>query len=401
MWLMTHEGTVGLYGVRWRGHSMKSGVSLGKLSPREALFGSSTAAIDAPLNLDEVRSSIDGITDWTRLSAISYMPETGNDGLTSGLTVNVRATESESWQQGDATLQFRSDWRSTLQRGTEESGLKVHNGVILSSRFPSERPFSDHLQEQRKVLNLITLLSGKPVHFRRHKVSSQDIVTYSVGGTVLGRPKADLISAETVRDVSQPQPSVDEFKSFLAQFPEIGGSGMERWANCHDDWKRYVLPAVGILGRRGAFIEDVIVSLSMSIEAAGQLLGPVDGEKQTYARGRATTATNVYRCFETLRLDRGDIAPSSVALSRAIANTYNDIKHFDRGEFPDPDVSHLVSVLVRYIVRCLPLHIIDPSDGLLDSARGDKALFRLHGLREDLGISFDESGKVQRTRTTE
>src|SRR5690606_2670701 len=45
MWLMTHEGTVGLYGVRWRGHSMKSGVSLGKLSPREALFGSSTAAI--------------------------------------------------------------------------------------------------------------------------------------------------------------------------------------------------------------------------------------------------------------------------------------------------------------------------------------------------------------------
>lgn len=397
MILETPDGPIGLYGIRWRGHSMKAGVSLGKLAPRETLLGRCEAPLNEPLLLDEVHSRIDGLREWTGMNSIDFLPETDDHGLSVGLTVNVRALEGGTWQQGDATVQFRSDWRTSRLEDTVNTGLNIADGTVLVTRFPSPRPFSDHLAEQRKVANLLTLVSGAPINFRQHKVAAPSIVTLSVGGTLLAHPRVPLFSVDTVGDFSQPPPGKDDLKGFLSHFADVGAAGMTRWAGEHERWKRFIFPAVGVLGRKEAFVEDVIVSLSMSIEAAGQIIGARAGEEETHRRGKVTTATNVYRCLHALGVEWGDFATDNVALARAVAKAYNDIKHFDRGEFPEPDVSHLVSVIARYIVRLLALHIIDESGALLADLCKERALWRLHSLREGYGITFGKDGGTERT----
>ncbi|XPP25653.1 MAG: TetR/AcrR family transcriptional regulator [Leucobacter sp.] len=93
MILETPDGPIGLYGIRWRGHSMKAGVSLGKLAPRETLLGRCESPLSEPLLLDEVHSRIDGLREWTGMNSIDFLPETDDHGLSIGLTVNVRSLE--------------------------------------------------------------------------------------------------------------------------------------------------------------------------------------------------------------------------------------------------------------------------------------------------------------------
>lgn len=397
LFLETPEGIVGLYGIRWRGHVVGSGASLGKLAPRETLLGRCEAPLGDPLVVSEVHSRIDGLREWTQMKSIEFTPETDEQGLANGLTVNVRSLEGEAWGQGDATVQFRSDWRTSRPDDTVEAGLNIADGTVLVTKFTTPRPFTDHLVEQRKVVNLLTLVSGQPVHFRQHKVSAESIVSRSVGGTILSNPRVQLISADTVRDYGQPTLSKDDLNRFLAHLPEVGTAGMMRWAEQHDRWKRFILPAVGVLRRKGAYSEDVIISMSMSMEAAGQIIGERDGEEATHNRSRPTTATYVYRCLHLLGVKWGDVVANDIALARAIAKAYNDIKHFDRGEFPEPDVSHLISVIARYIVRLLALHLVDGTGALLVPFREEQALWRVQRYHEAYGLSFAEDGTAKRT----
>ncbi len=167
---------------------------------------------------------------------------------------------------------------------------------------------------------------------------------------------------------------------------------MSRWAEQFETWKRFIFPAVGVLGRREAFMEDVIISTSMSIEAAGQIIGVREGEEPTYYRGRPTTATNVYRCLNLLGVPWGSITTDHQSLARAIANVYNDIKHFDRGGFPETSVSHTISHITKMIVRLLTLHILDENGGLLRQYREQGAMWKVQRYSEVYGLTFDERG---------
>jgi hypothetical protein len=394
--LETPEGSIGLYGIRWLGHSSKPGVSLGKLAPSETLLGPCEASLERPLMLDEVRSRIDGLQEWTGLKSVGYVPETDEQGLSQAVTVNVRAVKGEAWTQGEAAMQFESEWRTSRPDETDDGGLNINDGAVLVTRFPNPRPFSEHLAEQRKIVSLLTLLSGQPIHFRHHRVSAESIIERALSGHVLSHPKIQLVSEQTVRDYRQPVPSRGDLQVFLAEFEQIGIDGITRWASRYEQWKRFVLPAVGVLGRKGLFLEDVIVSLSTSVEAAGQIIGKRNGEEVTYHRGRTTTATYVFRCLDVLEIKWGGIAPSTNALARAIANTYNDIKHFDRGELPRADVLHVVGVILRYIARLLALHIVDDSGNLLEGFRKDRALWRVQQVYETYQISFNERGETIR-----
>lgn len=133
----------------------------------------------------------------------------------------------------------------------------------------------------------------------------------------------------------------------------------------------------------------------MSIEAAGQLIGVRDGEQSTYNRhGGITTATNVYRCLNLLDVKWGTIAADNVSLAKAVANTYNDIKHFDRGEFPDAPVSHIISIITRMIVRLLALYIIDDSGALLKDHREGGAMWKIQQWSDLYHLTFNERGKA-------
>ena len=392
--LTTPSGWVGLYGIRWQGTSVRSGVSLGQLRPSETLLGRYEGPLDQPFVIREARSEIDGLREWTRFFGIDSEPETDENGLTQGLHVHVRSGGEASWQQGEATMKLVTQWHTDHPEGDPHGGLNIAEKVVLTSTFTTPRPFADHLNEQRKVISLVTLLAGRPVHFRKHQVTDELIVNRSAGNTILSHPRKDLISSHTVREYEQPQATRRDFDELLARLPEIGERGLTAWATQYEPWRRFILPAVGVLGRRGAFTEDVIISTSMSLEAAGQIIGVRDGEEPTYTKyGKTTTATNVYRCLQLLDVKWGSIAPDHVSLAKAVANTYNDIKHFDRGEFPDASVSRVISTITRMIVRLLTLHIIDESGQLLKNYREDGAMWRVQRYSEVYHLTFNERGK--------
>ena len=106
-------------------------------------------------------------------------------------------------------------------------------------------------------------------------------------------------------------------------------------------------------------MEDVILSTSMSMEAAGELIGERDGEGFLKGRGRnLPIALCVYRCLHVLDLELPSVFGGLAGMSKAIANTYNAIKHSSRGKFPDVrevrvvcDVNSWLLGFLRYTLR--------------------------------------------------
>ena len=386
-------GEMLLCDLRWRETSIRAGVSLGTIAPSETLLGKRDVPLETPLTMTEVRSSVDGLRPWTRFVSVETEPHTDEEGRAQRLTIEVQSGEGVLWQQGDATMKFVSEWATEYPNDDHQMGINVLDTPVLISKFPTSRPFAHHLREQRKVVNLLTLLTGTGIYFRKHRVGDPLIGSFGAGGPGGFRVRrAELISTQTVREYAQPEPSKTDLDSILVRLPDVGSDGMDRWGSEWDRWKRFILPAAGVLGRRSAFAEDIITSLSMSFEAAGKIIGERNGERDTCYRGRPTTSTYVYRCLSVLGVSWGPAAPSHVGLARAIANTYNSIKHFDGSDFPDSAVSFVISHICEYIARLLALYILDERGRLLSPYREEGAMWRVNRYVAAYGISFDERG---------
>ena len=81
-----------------------------------------------------------------------------------------------------------------------------------------------------------------------------------------------------------------------------------------------------------------------------------------------------------------------VGLSRAIANNYNDVKHYDRGDFPDHDESYVVSEVNQMIVRLLAIHLTGRGEQLLSSYRDGNDLYKIKQVLDGYGLRVDETG---------
>jgi hypothetical protein len=401
MLLKTAEGDVSLFDVQWLGHSMKSGhrVSVGKLRPTEIVLARREADLSTPLLLSEVRSHIDGLKEWSRFTAINHESKTDDKGLVKKVVVEVASLASVQWSQGDATMTLQTDWRTAHPETPDDPSLGIFDWVVLDSEFAKPAEFFDHLAEHRKVVHLLVLVFDGAIHFRKHRVRAETF-TVRYGNKLTHHPYVELISRRTVREYAEALPTKADLQRPLIYLEQLGSDGLTRWAEEYEIWKRFILPSVGVLGRRGAFVEDLVVSLSMSLEAGGHLIGVREGEKVTYTkpqRGtpKPTTATYVYRCLHSLDLDWGDHVESLVGLARAAANAYNSIKHFDRGEFPDNDRTYLVSVVLRQVVRLMVLNILDPSGALLKNFREEESLWRIHETFKDYELRILHGGEWQ------
>ncbi|KFF58147.1 hypothetical protein JF66_20820 [Cryobacterium sp. MLB-32] len=216
------------------------------------------------------------------------------------------------------------------------------------------------------------------------------------GGRIYAHPLTEIISRNTYRERLTEVPSKKDLGRPIAHMVQIGAEGLAKWAENYAIWERFILPSVSVLGRTGRFIEDVVISTSMSIEAAGGILGEHDGERATWSRGRPTTATYVYRCLATLDVRWPQRIRDQVGLSRAIANNYNDVKHYDRGEFPDHDESYVVSEVNQMIVRLLAIHITGRGDELLSPYREGNKLYEIQQVLDGYGLRVDETGHWHR-----
>lgn len=391
--LKTADGDISLYGVGWFKHTKKSGggVDTGQLRPAETVLARRKADLAEPLLVSELRSRVDGLEEWSGFTTLRQRTNTDQNGLVKKLIVEVESIQSVEWAQDKSTMTLHGDWRANPSTEIDTPNLAVFDSVVLDSKFAESRPLIDHLAEQRKVVHLLVLLFDGEIHFRHHRVKDK---TFAIDyGDGVDRPFfVELISRNTVRDYARPKFAKSNRRRPLVYLQQIGPQSLARWAEQHERWKRFILPTVGILMMGDALVEDLVVSLSMSIEAGGHLVGKRDGEGVTYCRSNPTTATYVYRCLHSVGANWGERVESMAGLARAAADIYNAIKHFDRGELPDPEKTHLISLVLRQTVQFMTLNILDPSGKLLEETKVREGALRIHGAFAACEVQISDDG---------
>lgn len=398
MELLTPEGAVGLFDVVWVGHRAPFGAwkaSVGKLQPSVAVLESRKGRFEDPLVIDEVYSRIDGLNDWSGLSAVSIDPLLDERNIANELTLTVKSELALEWVQGDANMRIQSIWSEVPESDGYQRKVLIADDVSLVSSFRSgPRCFDDHYREQQKVRHFMTFMYGRQLFFRRHALRDERYSFTIHGRQDSIRPRIQLISSRTFADSVRDVPSRDKLNDLLANFHAVGADGMEAWCVEYEKWERFILPSVNVLGRDGVFAEDVILSTSMSMEAAGELIGERDGEECLKGRGRnLPVSLCIYRCLHVLELELPGEFSGMVALSRAIANTYNAIKHSSRGSFPDGREVRIVCDLNKLIVRLLALHVAKVDLNAVIRSYVSVALDNIVAKMSWWSMSIDEDGK--------
>lgn len=403
MLLLTHEGPISLFDITWSGYSKVFGgirTSVGSLRPTFTVLGHRDGELTDELHVTEMHSWLDGLNEWSGLSSVETDYKTDDQARVQSMTIKLEVKTNFSWKQGTATMSLRAGWLHTPEQNGYDRKTVIHDNVAIASSFVSEKAsFQDHFAEHRKVAALMTFLFGRQLSFRKHSIRD-DSFALRAGGKVYSTPLTEVIWSGTYRERTREVPSSKQLQNPIASLQQIGVEGLERWASCYEPWKRFILPSASVLGRKGAFIEEIITSTSMSMEAAGGLIGERLGEGATYTKGKKpkpTTATYVYRCLDALAVCWPEGLGDRVRLSRAIANSYNDVKHYDRGDFPEHDEGHVVSEINKMIVRLLAVYVAGRADCILEPYRKSDQFYQIRQLLDVYGLMIDENGKWSRT----
>lgn len=398
MELLTPEGAVGLFGIVWLGHRAPFGAwkaSVGKLRPSVAVLESRNGCLEDPLVIDELYSWIDGLNAWSGLSAVSIEPLVDEKNIANELKLKVKSEIVLEWVQGDTNMRIQSIWSEVSESDGYQRKVLIADDVSLVSSFRSgPRSFDDHYREQQKVRHLMTFMYGRQLFIRRHALRDERFSFTLPSREDPIKPRIQLISSRTFADSVRDVPSRDKLNDLLANFQMVGVGGMEVWSAEYEKWERFILPSVNVLGREGVFAEDVILSTAMSMEAAGELIGECVGEECLKGRGRNfPVSLCIFRCLRVLELELSSEFGGMVALSRAIANTYNAIKHSSRGSFPDGREVTVVCDLSKLIVRLLALHVAKVDFDSCIRSYVSTALDKIIAKMAYWSMSIDENGK--------
>lgn len=347
-----------LFGLRYSGHtqSLGSGTALGLIDVEEAVMKPRGGKLQDPLLIDRVKSEIDGLIEWSRLSSVAYTYSSTGQGmdLRNTLTYTVKSVDGLSWTQGDATLTISTSWD-----GDSERGIRVDDRGVLTSKFSKPRPFRDHLSEQRKFVAFLSVIFGAPISFRNHQIQDSRFSLQTIEGTVLGNQYVELISRQTVREYAVERPSKEDLRFPLISMPTLSPATLTKWGESYDSWARFLLPVVGVLRVRNLVVENVAINAAMSLEAfAKGIVTSAEGEAATYQRNRPVTATYIYRGIKALGLNWDSIAASEIGLARAIAKNYNSIKHPGNQDFPDAFHTRTLAQISMGVVRLNALKLV-------------------------------------------
>ncbi|MFD4754423.1 hypothetical protein [Streptomyces sp. NPDC058426] len=396
--LTSLDGDVSLFDCHYAGHTVNypRNIGVGKLRPTYVVLHRRDEDLNTPLQVREVKSQIDGLIEWTGFTSIKRRNESNDARLIKKVIYEVANSNHVTWRQNSATMTLKSDW--LINPNTYS--ITLNDGVSLTSSYDEPQSIDVHLTEHRKVAALLSFIFGCAIYFRSHELRDPAFTNKTLSGRVIEQPFFQFLSRNTVREHGRPKPRPGSLRHPLASLERLNQNGLEEWSYRYDDWSRFIHPAVSALNRPGAILENLVVNAAMSMEAAGNLIGEVAEESPTLrSNGKPTTATYMYRCLIRTGWDWSEIGASPVGLARAIANNYNTIKHFDRGHFPDPVETHLVSSLTALVVRMLALRIAQPSLNAANLFGAHVHDFdRLKESFESAGVAVDEGGAFTPSR---
>lgn len=153
---MTGSGRFTFYGCRTSGSSLHwggQGFSTVKITPRELVSNDRDGDFEDALVITELRSQIDGLTEWTNMSATTYSFVGDEHNRVQRISVEVEYPPPLTWRHADVTFELSTNW--TVDE--EKPGFRVREWVCLTTKFEVSTPCADHFAEQRKIAALLTL----------------------------------------------------------------------------------------------------------------------------------------------------------------------------------------------------------------------------------------------------
>lgn len=360
----TNDLKMSLFGLSYGGHSwnLVDGTAQGFINVEVAIMKQRDGNPFDALLVEEVRSEIDGLSEWSGLNSVITSKTSIGERRTRRNTLHyeVSGVDGLLWRQGEATLSISSSWNGKGRRG-----IDVEDRCLLTTKFNEPRPFVDHLVEQRKFIAFLSLIFGTAIAFRNHQIRDSRFTENTNNGTVHGYPWVELISRQTIREYATEKPSATDLRFPLIRMSNLTAETLTKWGKCYDSQRRFLLPVVGLFRFPNTFVENTLINAAVSLEAFGKnSKGKVDGENETYwkdkksEKTKITMSTYIFRGIKTLCLTWDGIAASEVGLAKAIANNYNDIKHPNRGEFPDSSHTQVLGQAATNIARLNALRLV-------------------------------------------
>ncbi len=383
---------VSLFNCRFSRFSDGTYVGVGRIRAGEAVLHERAGAIDEPLIVTSLSSVIDGLADWTGMTSVQWESEMvpGDLGRRKRRVVyTVEPRDGMTWLQGEARMSLTTDWRHDQPGGR---GIYLDDRVILQSRFRTPRPVAQHLAEQRKFRDLVTINLGTGGHFHQHHIRDRCFPALGLNGDIHGVEDHQLLSWSTVTEHLLPA-AATEWDHVLGH-GQLPPALLTKWAREYDNWKRVILPTASVLRRAQTFAQDKVLNASMSIEALGGRLGRMAGEEQTHAGGnRPTTATYFYRAIMHSCIDFSGISSSDADAARAMAEVYNTVKHADKGDFPDPMHTYFTGRIALLLVRVALMHQLTGKDSEIKPFAASWAVKQVFHDMQQNSVTVDSTGK--------
>lgn len=386
--LLTSGGPIGLFENRWRSYAEAYGTnvaSVGRFCPEYTVLGFMPENQLDDLKVNEVNSWIDGLSYWSPVSALHEKPIIDERGLAQSLEIKTESTSIMSWRSENAMMELRTTWEGKSRHDGYRHRLSVDANVSLVSKTgPGLVEIHEHVNEHRKFKHFMIFNFGCQFSFRRHCFRDDRFAMHSVDGSRAAHSSlVEFLSYETIRERRSEIPATRKLMYPIAELEEIGVEGLEAWSLNYDEWERFILPSVNVLGRKDGLIEDSIISTCMSMEAAGVKIGPVEGEESMGVKNGQTKisiAACIYRCLKLIDVKWPDRICGYEGLARSIAGVYNSIKHADRGAFPDGLKVRVVWKVNEIIVRMLAVYVAGAGDRVFPRYRNSMKLFSVDQL---------------------
>lgn len=336
---------------------------------------------------NEFISTIDGLQDFAQFTPIQLQHESHEEPARIVTTVTIDTYESVDWEFNGFryTLQSNVDWNAVDGRefNTRDSS------PYLSTISESGATLTDHLLAQRSVRALLSLVYGRRISWRSHKVRDDQFPLWMLDGSDAGAHSVDVLVSRSVEQHRDPKPERGDFIFAMFRLLDIGTNGMVKWTELFSDesFMQAVQPAVEVINGASRFLEPQLMTLAISLDRFGYYRF---GDQK-----RRSMPDHITKCLEAANLDFPQIG-SVEGIAKAISNVNNDLKHPDREKYPGAVVLSGVKELAKIIVRAQLFDLLDAPDQRKTEFLAANDVQNVIGIFEQAKLTVNDAGEFVR-----